>query len=198
MIKETINEDNYIKEKMSINIVWANIFAFIVILKSVIIFGIPYYIIWNYKGADAFTYTLFHENTILRFFIILILFIISIFLHEIIHGIFFAVNSENKFKSIKYGIMPKEKLFSPYCHCVEILKINHYRFAVIMPTIILGIIPIIVSLIIGHFLVFIFGVVFIAAGSGDILMLLKMKKLKNNVLIYDLPDEAGFIVYKPK
>jgi len=94
--------------------------------------------------------------------------------------------------------MPKEKLFSPYCHCIEILKINHYRLAAIMPTIILGIIPVIISILIGHFLVFIFGTVFIATGSGDILMLLKMKNFKNNVLIYDLPDEAGFIVYKPK
>ena len=197
MVIESLNEENYIKEKKVINIVWANVFGIIVFILALLIFGIPYIFIWKSHGMD---FTLFPiiENTYIRLILFLPIFIIGIIFHEFIHGLFFAIFSEKKFKSIKYGIMPKEKLFTPYCHCTEILKINHYRIAAIMPTIILGIIPAGISLLLGDWTLLFIGSIFICAGSGDILMIMKIVREKNKVLIYDLPDDAGFILYKTK
>ena len=193
-----IIEDNYLKEKKVINLIWANVFGIIVFIFAFVIFGIPYILLWYNKGNIAFFTFSFFENSILNIILFIFIFVLGIFLHEFIHGIFFAKYSKNKFKSIKYGILPKEKLFTPYCHCMEILEINHYRVAAIMPTIILGIIPVIISFIIGNFSLLSFGILFITAGCGDILMLLKLVKEKKDILIYDLPDDAGFIIYRLK
>jgi hypothetical protein len=193
-----ISEENYSKEKIIINLVWANIFGLIILIITGVFFCLPYFILWKDHGINSFTIISFIENNIIQLIIMSILFIIGIILHEVIQGIFFAKYSENKFKSIKYGILPKEKLYTPYCHCIEVLKINHYRIAAIMPTIILGLIPAIISLIIGNFALLFFGIIFITCGGGDILMLLKIIKEKKDILIYDLPDEAGFIIYRKK
>ena len=194
----SILEDNYLKEKIIINLIWANIFGIIVFMFTCIIFGIPYILLWYNKGNFTFFTFSFFENNILNNIFFVFIFLLGIFLHEFIHGIFFAKYSKNKFKSIKYGILPKEKLFTPYCHCMEILEINHYRVAIIMPTIILGIIPVIISFVIGNFSLLTLGLIFITVGCGDILMLLKLIKEKKDILIYDLPDDAGFIIYRLK
>jgi len=198
MLVEPINRECFIAEKVLINIVWANVYGFIVFFSALMIFGIPYFYLWTAKGKDYFKIFPSIENIIIKFFFFITMFLVGIILHEIIHGFVFAMKAKNKFKSIKFGIMPKEKLFSPYCHCMEIVKINHYRISAIMPTLILGIIPATFSIMFGSFVMFLLGSVFISAGSGDLLMIIKMRKEKNNALIYDLPNEAGFVLYRPK
>ena len=104
------------------------------------------------------------ENGIIGIILLTISFTFDIIIYEIIHGIFFA--KYYKYKSEKYEIMPIEKLFMPYCHCKEILKINHYRIAAIMPPIVSRIVPAIISLVTGSFALLFFGIVFIGAGCG--------------------------------
>ena len=196
-------EENYIKEEVIINIIWANIFGIIVLIIALIIFGIPYFLFWheNILNINANINLSSYNNLLLLFKNIFFMFLIllpGIFLHELIHGIFFAIFSENKFKSVKFGIMPAKKLFSPYCHCKEVLNIKHYQIAIIMPLIILGLIPAIVSIINGNILLFFWGIIFIVAGCGDILIWIKTLRYKNNSLILDHPSEAGYYVYKLK
>jgi len=191
MKNETFDRENYNEEKITINIIWANVFALIVLVLAFLIFGIPFFILWRDQIIPA-------SGKLLNTAVFLVGFIIGIVVHEAIHGLFFAIFSQEKFRSVKFGILPKEKLFTPYCHCKEILKVNHYRISAIMPLIILGIIPAAVSLITGNIFVLLFGVVFISGGCGDLLMIFKLIREKNNVWIYDLPDDAGFIVYREK
>jgi predicted nucleic acid-binding Zn ribbon protein len=188
MKDETFDKENFNEEKITINIIWANVFGLIVLLLALVLFGIPFIMLWNNNIS------LSTINIIVYF----VVFIIGIVIHEAIHGFFFVLFSKEKIKSIKFGIMPREKFYTPYCHCKEILSINHYRIAAIMPLIILGIIPVAVSLIYGNILLLLFGVTFISAGCGDLLMILKLIKEKKNAWIYDLPDDAGFIIYRSK
>jgi len=191
MKEETFNRENFNEEKITINIIRANVFALIVLVLAFVSFGIPFIMLWRDKIMPTFGNKI---NTV----VYIASLIVGIVAHEAIHGLFFALFSEDKFKSIKFGIMPREKLFSPYCHCREILKINHYRISAIMPLIILGIIPAAISLVFGNILLLLFGVVFISGGCGDLLMILKLIREKKNAFIYDLPDDAGFIVYREK
>ena len=188
-------EENYIKELVKINIVWANIFGIIVLAVAMILFGIPFYLFW-YQEYPVSNTTLSLLEWLKNISIIFLLFITGIIAHELIHGVVFAVYSENKFKSIKFGVMPASKLFTPYCHCKEVLNIRHYRIALIMPSILLGIIPAMISIIIGNIFLLFWGVVFIMAGGGDILMFVKTLKEKKDSWILDHPTEAGYYVYK--
>jgi hypothetical protein len=201
MDTELINDQIYIKEKVTINLVWANIFGIIVFIVALIVFSVPFFILSHYNKINPILGNLKYESLKLFYIniaFLAIIFIVGIILHEVIHGIFFIIYSKNKIKSIKFGILPKEKLFTPYCHCEEILKINHYRIAAIMPLVILGIIPAGISLIVGSYQLLFLGSLFICAGAGDLLMVVKIYKEKKNTLIFDLPDDAGFIIYRPE
>jgi hypothetical protein len=91
------------------------------------------------------------------------------------------------------------KLFSPFCIPKEILKINHWRIAVIMPLVIMGIIPAIISIFIGKCILLVWGTIFIVAGCGDLWFFIKSLTLKNDSWIY-FPDskEITPIIYQKK
>ena len=185
--------ENYEKEEVIINIVWANVLAIIMIIPIIIIFGIPYFFIWK----ETVVSSIGASSSSSRFWFLPFL-IGGIILHELIHGIFFAMFAKEGFKSIKFGIMPASKLFTPYCHCKEPLKLNHYRLAAIMPLIILGIIPTIISICIGSLFLFALGIIFITAAGGDILLFQKTLKESKDSLIFDHPSEIGYYLYRLK
>jgi hypothetical protein len=194
-------EEKYTKEEIIINIIWANIFGIIVLIIALVIFGIPFILFWHENiftintniSMDIYDKLLLLLKNIGFMFLIILP---GIVLHELIHGIFFAIFSENKFKSVKFGIMSAKKLFSPYCHCKELLNIKHYQIAIIMPLIILGIIPAIVSIFNGNILLFFWGIIFITAGSGDILIFIKtLREIKDSIIL-DHQSEAGYYVFK--
>jgi len=187
---ENYELENYEKEKVIIDIVWANVLSIIVMVSSIIIFGIPYFFIWKPVVSDVWA-SIYN----LRFLLALIG---GIVLHELIHGLFWAMFTKNGFKSIKFGIMPASKLFSPYCHCKEPLKLNHYRLGAIMPLIILGIIPTIISICIGSLFLFVLGIFFIMVASADVLVLQKTLKETKDSLIFDHPSEVGYYLYRLK
>ena len=192
-------EKNYGKKEMVVNIIWGNIIWLIIIIFTLIIFGIPYFITWreNLFGID----NKLIMNSRDKFFFLLFL-LLGIILHELIHIIFFVIFSKNKFKSIKFGILPGINLLTPYrhyYHCKEILSIKQYRIAVIMPLLLLGIIPTVVSIFIGCNLLFLCGTILIIwVGSSDILIYIKTFKEKKSSLILDHPSEVGYYVYELK
>jgi hypothetical protein len=199
-MKTSFLEENYVKEQVIINIIWANIFAIIVFAIAIILFGIPFYLFW-YQGYPVSS--IVSANTTISLLeririvaIALLIMMPGIIAHELIHGVVFAIYSENKFKSVKFGIMPASKLFTPYCHCNEVLNIRHYRIGIIMPLILLGIIPAIISIFIGNIFVLFWGILFTMAGGGDILIFIKALKEKKDSWILDHPTEAGYYVYK--
>jgi hypothetical protein len=94
--------------------------------------------------------------------------------------------------------MPINKLCTPYCICLEKIKVKHFRIAAIMPMIILGIIPTIVFLFIGNIFLFIYSMIFIAGGAVDMLFILKTVKEKDNTWILNFPSGLGFYIYRQK
>jgi hypothetical protein len=202
MENENFLGENYIKEEIIINIVWANIFSIIVLIAAILLFGIPFYFLWhekitNIQIINPMEITIDQILIVGKYTAIYLLVLVSIvFFHELIHGIFILIYAKNGFKSIKFGIMPAEKLFTPYCHCKELLKIKHYRIVIIMPLMIMGIIPTIISIIIGNLFLLFLGIICIMAACGDILIFLKSLKQERDSLIFDHPTEAGFYIYK--
>jgi hypothetical protein len=179
-----------------VNIIWANVFAILVLVIAIAIFGVPFYLLWNNNIVLISNPTV--QEWMINFVVKFAIFLPGIVLHELIHGLFASIFAKNKFKSVKFGIMPARKLFSPYCHCKEKLRINHYRIVAIMPMIIQGIIPAIISIIIGSTDLLFWGILFIVAGAGDILIFLKTLKEKKDSWLFDHPSEAGYYIYRKK
>jgi hypothetical protein len=192
--------DEFEKDKLTIDIVWANIFGILILIPIAIIYGIPFYLLWS---NDFLISNIKESMSVISpnyIFIgtlkMLLIMVFGIIIHELIHGIVWAMYSKGGFKSIKFGIMIK--MLTPYCHCKEPLQVSHYILGAIMPAIVLGLIPAIVSILIGNFGLLTFGVFFTMAACGDFLVINLLKKENLNSLVQDHPSEAGCYIYRKK
>lgn len=160
-----------------------NLIALLFIIPITALILYPFILIWDYETFKTGK-VIFDDN-------FLYLLICGIVIHELLHGLTWGYFASNGLKSIKFGI--KWKFLTPYCHCKEPLKVKHYKIGAAMPLIIMGIIPSIIGLVIGHGGVLAFGIFFTWAAGGDIIALYMMRKLDNNIYVSDHPDKMGFI-----
>ena len=187
--------DNYKKEKLTINLVWANVFGLLILIPIALIFGFPYYLLWhsNMEIKD-FMDNLLPQDAALGGLSIFGILILGIIVHELIHGIVWSRFAKHGFKSIKFGVL--WKMLTPYCHCKEPLKVKQYIWGAIAPAIILGFIPSVLAIWIGSFGMLVFGMFFTLAAAGDFLIINLIRKENKNDLVQDHPSEAGCYIYR--
>jgi|AGTN01.1.fsa_nt_gi Protein of unknown function (DUF3267). len=181
-----IDFDNYRQEKKTIDIVQANAVALVIFSLTLVLFAIPFVIIWGIPTLKIFP-------SLAKFFII---FLIGIITHELIHGLIFGLFAKNGFRSIRFGVM--WKMLTPYCHCKEPLKIKHYFIGALMPALVLGLVPAVISLFNGNVKWLIFGILFIAAAAGDFMVVWILRKENRENYVQDHPSEAGCYVFRRK
>jgi len=190
--------DDYIQEELTFNPVRELLFGLFLFLTTGLAFGIPFFLRWGSYFHGFFDYAEF--SFIIRFMAIngilgIVIFILGIITHEILHGIFYALFLKNGLKSIKIGIVLKKGF--AYCESKEVMRTNQFIIGLMMPTIILGIIPSIISIFNGSMGLFLFGLVFTMAGAGDILILTRIIKDRNETWFENLPSIGKWSVYRP-
>jgi hypothetical protein len=192
-MKTGFNLNGYRMDKIYFNMLWVNLFAIIVLIVFTALLGGPFYLIWHEKISINRELNIDTKRRILlalqNISFLLVVVIIGCVIHELIHGCFYALFAKNKFKSIKFGI--KLKYGVAYCVCTELLKIKHSIIVIIMPAIILGFIPSIFSLVVGSLFWLIFGIIFISAGAGDFLIILRLIKENKDDYILDTFGEIN-------
>ena len=189
--------EHYQKEKLTIDIVKANVNALFMIIPIVVVFALPYFLLWHGKFKNSGIRNMMEIADIGiagNIFLYLVALIAGIVLHELIHGFTWALFTEKGFKSITFGIM--KELMTPYCHCKEPLRVKHYIWGGIAPAILLGLIPAILSLVTGSFPLLLFGIIFTLAAAGDFMIINLLRKEKMDDFAEDHPSEAGCFVYR--
>jgi hypothetical protein len=102
---------------------------------------------------------------------------------------------KKSFSTIKLGV--QWKTLTPYAHLKEPIEVNVYRIGGFMPGFVLGILPFILSLILGNGNLLWFSVIQTAAASGDWLILWLLRTTQGGTLVEDHPTRAGCYVYEP-
>ena len=178
----------YRRTDFTIGIVKANVFA-IVLLIPVAIIGLVLFF-WkngfNLGGMDFSNYLLF-----------MIAFLVLIVVHELIHGVSWAIFSEHHFKDIEFGFM--WKYLTPYCTCSVPLSKGQYIFGALMPMFLLGIVPMIVGILTGWFLWLLIGIIMTDAAAGDIMIvwnILNYKTTAQEFVYVDHPTQAGGVIFE--
>lgn len=188
-----MNFDNFEKEDKIIDLMKANLVALKYLALFSVFFAVPFFLIWQ----DSFSKTLFNtDHSFIKLFTPVVGMVLGIVVHELIHGIFFAMYAQKGFKSIKFGIL--WKMLTPYCHCKEPLQIKHYKIALLAPLFILGIIPSFISLFTGNLVLLVFGIFFSGAAAGDLMIYQLIKKENPEDYVQDHPTEAGYSIYRQK
>lgn len=156
----------------------ANAQALYFILPILAVSLIPYFLIHGAPGMSIGTISLLPA------------FLIGIVVHELIHGLCWGLFAKSGFKSIRFGVI--WSALTPYCHCKEALTIRQYRIGGLMPTVVLGFIPVIYAWITGNNFALIFGTLLTIGGSGDFIILWMMRKLPADLKVKDHPSKCGF------
>lgn len=183
-MKPNIHTDDKGRVVYTISLDRIQVVALFFIIPILLVFGLPFYLLWGENFLNALHF---------RSYIFLIVFIASgIVIHELLHGIFWAMFSKNGFRSIRFGV--KWEYFTPYCHCTEPLKVWQYIAGALAPAIFMGFLPAIWALINGNTLFMFFGFFFLWTAAGDLIAVWIVRKFPRNQLIFDHPSELGFIV----
>lgn len=146
-----------------------------------VVFG--YYWRW---GADASP--LWEINFPLFSF----LFVVSLPIHEVIHGLAWANYAKSKLKSISFGFNVKELM--PYCHCKEALEAKAYKIGVLAPVVILGGGYFFLALLYPNTELILLSAFNIFMAAGDLLIFWGARSVRRGVVI-DHPELPGFVVF---
>ena len=186
--KKELLAQGYEEKDLTISVLRANVMAFVLGLPIIILL----LILFIYKNQSGiYTFSIYGPV------VFLIVFAVLVVVHELIHGLFWAIYAKYHLKSIEFGFIVSS--LTPYCCCKEMLTKSQYIIGGIMPTVILGIIPAIISIFTGSIFWFAMGELMILSGGGDMTILLKLLRYKSNkkeILYMDHPYECGLVVFE--
>jgi hypothetical protein len=187
---ENFSLENYEQIEKVPNGVLINILGLLLLIILGPSFVFLYYKIWGNFGI-VFNYNI--PIMIKVFNAIVSISILSGFLilHETIHGIFWS-----KYTDVKVGVILKS-LFR-FFYCNKPIRIGHYINGLIIPSIILGIIPLIIGMFFGNMFVYGFGLLFIIAGSDDFYIIYQLRRYDRKCFISDIDKKIGIIIYQLK
>lgn len=193
--KAELEKEGYKVCDLTTSVVKSNVMAVLLVLPFVVIFTIIYLMVNNVTGWDLINSALDFDTPwgLLLYFAV---FFILIIVHELIHGVSRAMYAKSGWKAISFGFI--KKYMTPYCTCNEPLTKFGYIFGAMMPAIVLGFIPGIISIVIGNAYVFYMAMVMILAGGGDMFItyLLITFKSKGKKSIYiDHPYLVGLTAF---
>ncbi len=186
-LTEELSLKGYVRKDRIIDIVFANVMAIVLAVPFIVLFGF-WFFSKNGKNLDI---------SLSGIVYVWIAFIVLIVVHEGIHGLTWGLCSKSKFKNIEFGFMVSK--LTPYCYCGDPLKKGAYILGSVMPCLVLGIIPCIISVYINSFYLLLIAVVMIIGAGGDLMVILKMLFLRssaNDIIIMDHPTECGFITFE--
>lgn len=118
--------------------------------------------------------------------------LISVVAHELIHGLTWRAVAGASPATISYGF--QWRTLTPYAHISGLMEVNAYRIGGLMPGLVLGVIPYLLSLALGNTALLCFGVIHTLAAGGDGLILWTLRAVKAGTLVEDHPSRAGCYV----
>ena len=97
--KQRLIESGYTEKDLTISVVYANVMAFVLGLPIIIVLGILFFNNNFNSSRESFMFTMSES------FIFLIVLAVLVVVHELIHGLFWAIFAKNHLKSIEFGFM---------------------------------------------------------------------------------------------
>lgn len=122
----------------------------------------------------------------------LVAFLIGIVIHELIHGLVWSFFCKDGLHSIHFGF--QLKTITPYCHCAQPLNKGGYIAGTLAPAMVLGLMPVLLSLVFPSINLMLFGAMNLAAAVGDFAIVLLLAP-QQEVLVVDHPTDPGLVAF---
>lgn len=161
--------------------------ANLMILVTALPLAIAGIALWNVtKKQSIFS---FHIVDVIWFYL---LFLGTMFIHEVLHGLAWSICTKGRWKSIYLGIMWDS--LTPYCHCKEPLTPGKYMFGGLLPFVVLGIGLYVLAFSTDSLLLLWLSLLNILGAGGDLAIMLHVFKYRKAYLL-DHPTECGFAAF---
>lgn len=158
-------------------------------ILSIILFILVSGIIYLIEHHDNYIITL----PISTFFILMFLWLI---IHELLHGLAFALFKEVKKENITFGMFLEKGIF--YCMCKQNIGKKVILTSLLFPLIIIGFITLIIGMIINNYELVFLSILNIVSSIGDIVMTIYFLKCPQDIIYLDLDDCTSFTVLSNK
>lgn len=182
-----LEEQGYTRNDRTIDIVKANVVTILMAIPVAAAAAALFFLV-NRDGGSGMDRSSFWIFTISFFALIVV--------HELIHGLTWSIFAPNRWKDIEFGFMAQ--YLTPYCTCGVPLERGQYILGALMPLILLGLIPTVIAICSGSFLLLLIGIVMTMSAGGDVLLVLELLKFRTDAaekLIYDHPTQAGCVIF---
>lgn len=189
-LTEKLVVEGYKPNHITMSVLEGNVFGILITVPFIVPFVLLYFALNN-------EYLIELSLDIVSFGIAYMIFLVTIVVHELIHGITWSIFAKNGWKSISFGFITE--FLTPYCSCNEPMKKKQIIIGALMPTIVLGFIPAIIAAVSGSSILLMLGCLHILGGGGDLLIISKLLMYKNpsaDVLFIDHPYELGTAVFE--
>lgn len=167
----------------TISVLKTNVMAIVTAGPFALLVFFLYFLVW---GSMAWNVGLLH---ILVFFLGMV---VSIPVHEFIHGFTWHLFCKNSWQSIHFGVM--WDTLTPYCHCKEPLTFKGYVLGGIMPFLVLGLGISALGIALKLPLLLSWGIFNILAAGGDTTICLMLRSHRHSLLL-DHPKDCGFVAF---
>lgn len=126
---------------------------------------------------------------------VIALFAAGLVTHEGLHAVGFLTLGKCKTKDIRFGISKKQGML--YCTSEKPLTAKAYGATLLIPLVVTGVIPFIVSVVWGNAMLVVLFSILISGAAGDVYMFLRVRKYEANQLILDHPKApAYYLLYE--
>ena len=158
-------------------------------ILSLILFIIVAGFIYLIESNDNYIITL----PISTFFILMFAWLI---IHELLHGLAFALFKEVKKENITFGMFLEKGIF--YCMCKQNIGKKIILTSLLFPLTIIGFITLIIGMIINNYELVFLSILNIVSSIGDIVMTIYFLKCPKDIIYLDLDDCTSFTVLSNK
>ena len=178
---------NLYKKDYSISMGLANLLSLPLLIAGALPV-IPFALIWGWDTLSNGFDRLFTLH------IFVPVFLSGILLHELIHVFTWKWLARLPRDELRLGF--HWKTLTPYAHCKVPIKLSPYRWGAVMPLLLLGVLPYLAGLLTGNGYLATFGVIFISAAAGDMLILWTLRRVPAESMVQDHSTAAGCYVYE--
>lgn len=179
---ESIPEmEGYVTELRTIGMLKANIVALVVLGLLCLLGAVGMFAIWGgFSLGNPWNGMLF-----------IVGFWVGIAVHELIHGFTWMWATRSGFSHLRFGLLQG----GVYCHIDVPMSKRKYVVGALMPLLLLGVVPFLLSFATNSLWLMLFGAIFIGCAMGDVLIVWAIRKESPDTLVYDHPSEPGCVVY---
>lgn len=180
-------DDQRRSEDRTISLLRANIVMLYAAVPAVLLPLLLWQVIW---GLDKVV-TLVTGDV--AGYVLLVAVLLGVLVHEALHALAWMRAAKLPWSLMRFGF--DWKTVTPYAHCTVPIQARAYRIGAATPLLVLGVLPLIVSLIAGWVALFAFGLFFTFAAGGDMLILWLIRDVPAETLVSDHPTQAGCVVH---